>query len=150
MIKSLAELFGYLNIAVFAVVLFRHDVIERPNVIGYASLALSLLAALPYYLAHDRDARKTGWFGFMLCLCLIAIGHNFNALVARDERRPTEVLSTRRSTNHSESWRVQIDHGKVIDLHVYSVPEDAAVELRLRKGMFGVYFGRFERVGPGA
>ena len=150
MIKSLAELFGYTNILVFMVVLFRHDVIERPNAIGYASLVLSLLAALPYYLTHDRDTGKTGWFGFMLCLCLIAIGHNFNALVARDERRPIEVLSTRRSASYTESWRVQIDHGKVIDLHVYSPPEDAAVELRLRKGLFGVYFGRLERVAPGA
>lgn len=150
MIKSLAELFGYTNILVFMVALYRHDVIERPNAIGYASLVLSLLAALPYYLTHDRDTGKTGRFGFMLCLCLIAIGHNFNFLVARDERRPTEVLSTRRSANYSESWRVQIDHGKVIDLHVYRVPDDAAVELRLRRGMFGVYFGRLQRVGSGA
>ena len=150
MIKSLAELFGYANIAVFAVVLYHHDVIERPNAIGYASLALSLLAALPYYLAHHRNVGDTGWFGFMLCLCLIAIGHNLNYLVARDERRPTEVLTKLRSSKGHESWRVQIDHGKVIDLHVYSVPDDAAVELRLSKGLFGVYFGRLQRVGAGA
>lgn len=146
MVKSLVELFGYANIFVFAGFLLYYDVVERPNVIGYACLAISLTLSLPYYLANHRDFTRTLRFAFMVCICLIAIGHNFNYLVSTDYRGATEILDARRGSHYSENWRLQLENGKVINLHLYSTAPGYAFGLRLRRGLFGVYFGKWREV----
>lgn len=145
-VKSLVELFGYLNIFVFAGFMLYYDVIERPNVIGYGSLVISLTLSLLHYLSNHRDLNQTLWFAFMICICQIAVGHNVNYLVSTAYRGPTEILDARPGSHFSENWRLQLAKGKVIDLHLYSTAPGDAFELRLRKGLFGVYFGKWQQI----
>jgi hypothetical protein len=145
MIKNAVLLFSYSNVFVFAGFLLHYDAIQRPNAIGYFALVVSVLAGLLHYWVYRQKFQETGWFGFMFCICLIAIGHNFNYLLAADYKGQTEILHASRGGNNAESWRLQLANGRTIDLRVYDLPSDDAFKLRLRRGIFGVYFGAWVR-----
>jgi hypothetical protein len=140
-IGNWAGAFGYTNILLFGVFLFRHDAIERPNVIGYFSLAVSLAVLAAYYFSRGRCFQDALKFSFFFCLGLIATLHNANFLVATDYGGRYSVEDKRLASNGTESWRLDLGNGKQIDLHVSSPPDGGGSDLRLKKGLFGVYFG---------
>ncbi len=144
-VLKLAELFGYTNVFVAMGFALAYDVIEKPNAIAYAALVLSVLAAAGHHVVHRGDFKDSAFFGFMCCICLIAIGHNINYLWAVDYKGHTEVVDARYAGGEREYWKVQLGNGRNVGLMVYRDPSDAAASLRLRRGVFGVYFGEWRR-----
>ena len=147
MYRNAAELFAYINLFLFAAFIVYYDAIEIPNSIGYASLALAIAASLPYYFHTDRDSSSTIRFGFLFCLGLIAIGHNANFALASDYRGQYEIEEIRPAPSHREYWKVRLENNKSIDIKVSEPPSAYSATIHLRKGLFGVYFGTWQRTG---
>lgn len=141
MFKDHMESFAYVNILVFIVFVSWFDLIERPNTIGYFSLAASVAAYLPYYFFTGRDFKHALRFSFMFCLSLIAICHNINFLISNDYKGEYVVIDRLPAKGGAEYWRVQLQSGKGINLYVYSPPSGGGDHIRLQKGLFSVYFG---------
>lgn len=141
MVKDHMEFFAYANILVFLVFVSWFDLIERPNTIGYFSLAASVAAYLPYYFFTGREFKDALRFSFMFCLSLIAICHNINFLISNDYKGEYVVIDKLPAKGNAEYWRVQLQNGKGIDLYVYSPPSGGGDRIRLQKGLFSVHFG---------
>ena len=147
MYRNAAELFAYINLFLFAALLVYHDAIEIPNIIGYASLVLTIAASLPYYFHTDRDSDSTMRFGFLFCLSLIAIGHNANFVLASDYRGQYEVEEIRPLASHMEYWKIRLDNNRSIKIKVSEPSSAYSTNVHLRKGLFGVYFGTWQKAG---
>jgi hypothetical protein len=141
MTKQRIALFGYSNIILFILLGLQYDAIERPNTIGHFSLAMSVMAFPVYYFFNDRDSKDALFFSFMFCLSLIATGHNINFLISKDYKGPYVVIDKSRARHGAESWRIQLENGKAIDLFVYTPPSGNGSNIRLKKGLLGVHFG---------
>ncbi len=141
----LGSIFVLANLALVVYFAIDLNAIEIPNVISYASLAITLAASLAYYFLAGSDSSGVAQFGIVLLLSLNALGHNANFLVSRAYQGQYVVTHARSTSNFRQAWRVQLDGGKEIKLLVDDPSSEDDVTLDLRKGLFGVYFGNWRQ-----
>ena len=139
--SSFAKIFVATNLVFFVGFVIYYDAIEMPNRIGYVTLALASVAAAIFYFQSKENSRAVIHYGIAVWFSLGIFAHNINFLIAPEYQGGYVIKSKRPIQSFMESWELRLDNRRDIVLRVSDVSSGDGVNLDLRKGLFGVYFG---------